>query len=124
MARQGTIRILLVEDEMLIRELAAEDLIDAGYDVVTASSGDEAFALFEAQPDFDLLFTDLRMPGAIDGVELARLARAMIPSLPVIYATGYDDPRITLSTEERCIRKPYDAKLVLEHLASLGLGRS
>jgi CheY-like chemotaxis protein len=114
------LRILLAEDEMLIRELAAEDLAEAGHDVVAVGSGDEALALLETDSAFDLLFTDIRMPGAVDGVELARRAKAISPDLPVIYATGYDDPQMELSPRERCIRKPYMFDDVSRLLAGLG----
>lgn len=112
-------RILLVEDEMLIRELAVEDLTEAGFDVVWASSGDEALALLDSDTDFDFLFTDIRMPGEVDGRELAVRARAIVPGLPVLYATGYDDAIGTLAEDERCVGKPYALEEVLQSLASL-----
>jgi CheY-like chemotaxis protein len=114
-------RILLAEDEMLIRELAAEDLSEAGYEVAATATGDEALARLEAGASFDLLFTDIRMPGEVDGVELARRARALNPELRVIYATGYDDPPIEPSPQERCIRKPYVFQDVQRLLTALGL---
>ncbi len=114
-------RILLAEDEMLIRELAAEDLEEAGYEVVTTATGDEALALLEGGTRFDVLFTDIRMPGQVDGLELARRARTLLPDLPVIYATGCDAPQIALSLREHCIRKPYVIDEVLRALAALGL---
>lgn len=116
------LRILLAEDEMLIRELAAEDLLEAGHEVIAVSSGDEALAVLEADRAFGLLFTDIRMPGSLDGVELAERARRLVPDLPVIYATGYDDPQMTMSARERCIRKPYLFDDVKRLLAELGLG--
>jgi CheY-like chemotaxis protein len=120
----GGVRVLLVEDEMLIRELAAEDFTDAGFEVVAATSGDEALFLLEAGRDFDLLFTDIRMPGEVDGIDLARRARSLLPTLRVIYATGYDDKLRDLTPDERCIRKPYAFSEVLGLVASLGLTSS
>ena len=72
-------KALLVEDELLVREVAAEDLGDAGFDVVAASDGDEALGILREKTDFDLLFTDIRMPGNIDGWDRAREAKQMIP---------------------------------------------
>jgi CheY-like chemotaxis protein len=118
-ARSHTGRILLVEDEMLIRELAVEDLTEAGFDVVWASSGDEALALLDGDTDFDFLFTDIRMPGTVDGRELAVRARTIVPGLPVLYATGYNDMIGTLAAHERCVCKPYALEDVLQSLASL-----
>lgn len=121
MTRQDRIRILLAEDEMLIRELAVEDLAEAGFEVVATGSGDEALAVLEADGDFALLFTDIRMPGEIDGLELARRGKAILPGLRVIYATGYEDGLVDLSSHERCIRKPYTFENLRELLAGLGL---
>ena len=121
MASDQAIRILLAEDEMLIRELAAEDFADVGFDVVATASGDEALAILEADGNFQLLFTDIRMPGRIDGIDLARRGKAIVPGLRVIYATGYEDTRIELSSRERGIRKPYEFGQVLELMRTLGV---
>src|SRR5690606_27861640 len=100
--------VLLVEDELLVRELASEDLADAGFEVTQASDGDEALGYLREGRRFDLLFTDIRMPGATDGWELAREARRLIPGLPVIYATGLGEAEDSLSPGERYVRKPYN----------------
>lgn len=113
-------RILLVEDEMLVRELALEDLTEAGHDVVSASDGDEALAIVESDRGFDLLFTDIKMPSSIDGRELAAQAKQLIPQLKVIYATGLADAGIT-DAEQRCLQKPYRREALLELVAALGL---
>lgn len=113
-------KALLVEDELLVREVAAEDLGDAGFDVVAASDGDEALGILREKTDFDLLFTDIRMPGNIDGWDLAREAKQMIPELRVIYATGFGDAGDDLATDERYVCKPYNLKDLQEALTSLG----
>jgi CheY-like chemotaxis protein len=100
-------RILLVEDEMLVRELAFEDLTDAGHDVTTAGSGDEALALLRNGPRFDVLFTDIRMPGALDGWQLAAEAKQLIPGLKVVYATGLNDDTGRMNQGELMLTKPY-----------------
>jgi len=121
MARANPLRVLLVEDEMLIRELAAEDLADAGCTVVALGNGDDALALLERDPGFDVLFTDIRMPGTIDGRELGLRARALIPEIRVVYATGYNDPQIAVSPSECCVRKPYQIEEVLQLISGLGV---
>lgn len=121
MASAHPIRVLLVEDEMLIRELAAEDLADAGCTVVALGNGDDALALLEQDRDFAVLFTDIRMPGEIDGRELGQRALAMIPDLRVVYATGYNDPQIEVSARECCVRKPYQVDEVLAQVSALGV---
>ena len=82
-------RILLVEDEGLIRLVTAEYLRDEGFEVVEAWDGDEAARLLDACDGFDVLFTDVRMPGMLDGVDVAVRARRQYPELPVLVVSGY-----------------------------------
>lgn len=110
-------RILLVEDEMLVRELAYEDLSDAGHDVTAAGSGDEALTILRQDPDFDVLFTDIRMPGEIDGWGLAEEARQIIPELKIVYATGLNDDTARMGPGERMLSKPYRKDDLLGALA-------
>ena len=81
--------ILLVEDEALLLEVLREDLADLGYATVCASDFDEALETLEQAGPLAGLLTDIRMPGAADGWELARRARALRPDLPIIYLSGY-----------------------------------
>jgi CheY-like chemotaxis protein len=113
-------RVLLVEDEVLVRELASEDLAEAGFDVTQASDGDEALARLRDGLSFDLLFTDIRMPGETDGWALARQARELIPDLRVIYATGLGDASDGLIAGERYVRKPYNLNDLRKALGDLG----
>lgn len=81
--------VLLVEDEVLIRSLFAEALRDAGCQVIEAARADEALAYIGAGGAVDVVFSDVRMPGALDGVELARQLGHLRPSLPVILTSGH-----------------------------------
>ena len=83
--------ILVVEDDRDVRELAMAVLEAAGYRVLEAPSGDAAHWLLLAHPDLriDLLFTDIVMPGRLDGIDLAQEARSLRPGLKVLYATGF-----------------------------------
>ena len=112
--------VLLVEDELLVREMAAEDLGEIGFAVTPASDADEALAILREGNGFDLLFTDIRMPGSIDGWELAREAKQMIPALKVIYATGFGDAGDDLTRDECYVRKPYNLKDLRQALDKLG----
>lgn len=112
--------VLLVEDELLVRELASEDLADAGFDVTAANDGDEALGHLREGRQFDLLFTDIRMPGATDGWQLAEQAKAMVPGIKVIYATGLGEAADDLSSDERYVRKPYSLSDLLKVLGDLG----
>src|SRR6187549_3469164 len=112
--------VLLVEDELLVRELASEDLADAGFTVTVANNGDEALGYLREGRRFDLLFTDIRMPGATDGWQLALEARALLPDIRVIYATGLGDAANGLEDGERYVRKPYSLSDLRHALAQLG----
>ena len=75
--RSETGRILVVEDEPLLRMTAVDLLEDEGFTVVEAGSGDEGLALLRTIPDIRVLFTDVHMPGSLDGLALARIAAAV-----------------------------------------------
>ena len=81
-------RVLLVEDEFLVRSVLADELRDQGYEVVEAETGDRAAQLLECK-SFDVLLTDVRMPGKLDGIDLAHRARSARPTLPVLVVSGY-----------------------------------
>lgn len=114
-------RILVVEDEVLIRELAVEQLSDAGHAVTAARNGEEALRLLQHEDAFDLLFTDIRMPGEIDGWELAREARRIHPGLSVIYASGFAGGDASIVDNARVIGKPYLFDEVRGALQDLGI---
>lgn len=81
--------ILIAEDEPMLTHMLTDVLEDLGYTVVAASSGQQALALVEQGTEFDLLLTDVVMPGKFGGFELARLVRKLRPEVPVIYTSGY-----------------------------------
>lgn len=107
-------RVLLVEDEPLIRMILSEALADEGFEVLEAASGDEAAGLAE-RAGFDLLLTDIQMPGRLDGVALARHLLQSRPDLPVIYVTGRPESldRIERRHRDAYIRKPYSPSEVI-----------
>lgn len=109
-------KILLVEDEMLVRELALEDLSEAGHEVTAAGSGDEALTILQRDKAFDVLFTDIRMPGELDGWQLADEARELIPTLKIIFATGLNDDADWKRPEDRMLAKPYRKDELLQAL--------
>ena len=91
---RGAERVLVVEDEPMVRALVSHVLAAQGYDVRTASNGDEALALAEhADGELDLLISDVVMPG-LNGVELARRLRSRWPGLKVLLISGYSDSRL------------------------------
>ena len=81
--------ILAVDDVAEVLELVAAILSDLGYEVVCACNGEAAMEVLSNGKHFDLLFTDIMMPGELHGFELARRAKAICPAIKVIYLTGY-----------------------------------
>jgi CheY-like chemotaxis protein len=102
-------RILVVEDEFLIRLTLVEALGDEGFEVVEAESGDAGLLALQADGSIQLLLTDIQLPGSLDGRGLARRARETRPELPIIYMTGRPDPaaEAAATPNERYIAKPY-----------------
>ncbi len=82
-------RILVAEDKKEVLAVLDTILTRAGYQVTPVSTGDAAFTAFEANPTYDLLLTDIMMPGRLQGMELARFLRQLKPDLPVIFISGY-----------------------------------
>lgn len=108
-APQPTQRILVVEDEYLIRLTLTEALGDEGFDVIEASSGDAALPILQEDATIALLLTDIQMPGALDGRQLAAAARLARPALPVLFMTGRPDAAAGApgSALDGYIAKPY-----------------
>ena len=104
----GPATVLVVEDEALIRMHAADSLEDCGYRVLEAGDADEALRILEEHGEVDVLFTDVNMPGAIDGLELAGIVHDRCPRLGLIITSGRGTPdpaRLPLSSIY--IAKPY-----------------
>jgi two-component system, response regulator PdtaR len=81
--------ILVVEDEILIRLCLVDDLIRAGFRVLQASDADEALMILRTSEPVDLLLTDVWMPGSMDGLQLAAMARSMRPQLKIAILSGH-----------------------------------
>ncbi len=102
-------RVLIVEDEFLIRLMLAESLTDEGYDVAEASSGEEALNILAGDPGaVQLALTDIQLGAAMDGYELAHRLRALAPALPIIFMTGRPDVTAgQMTARDRLVSKPY-----------------
>ena len=100
-------KILVVEDEFLIRLSLTEALADAGFAVTDAETADVALPLLQSGK-FDLLITDIQLPGTMNGADLARAARTKQPSLPIIYISGCPADHSPLSPYDLYIGKPYE----------------
>ena len=111
--------IIVVDDEPDILQYIREILRHVNYEVITATSGDEAWILFEEhQPEIDMVLTDVVMPGFIDGLELAAKIHQIDPSLPVLFVTGAlpegDARAVGIVEKELLVRKPFSPKQLIE----------
>jgi PAS domain S-box-containing protein len=115
----GAHKILVVEDRVELREMVVTFLRGVGYDIVEASNGAEALALIESAGHLDLLFTDIVMPGGMNGAELARQAKALSPEMRVLYTTGYvrSDDAAALGEDVLVLKKPYALSELAEIVA-------
>src|SRR5664279_2577209 len=112
--------VLVVEDEFLLRMDAAEMIGDAGFDVVEAANADEAIAILEARPDIHVVFTDIQMPGSMDGLKLARFVRNRWPPIKIVATSG----RVAVEAEDLpagsvFLPKPYRGTDVVTTLREL-----
>ncbi|MFN3614209.1 MAG: PAS domain-containing protein, partial [Rubrimonas sp.] len=101
--------VLMVEDDPMVREHVAAQLTSLGYRIVVARDGREALTLLTERPDVELLFTDIVMPGGMNGRSLAELARALRPDLPILFTTGFEATAAEGGAMQavRVLRKPY-----------------
>ena len=103
-------RVLLVEDEAVLRELAAENLLDAGFSVMEAGDGTEGLEALRSDIRIDVLLSDIKLPG-MNGYELAEAAKALRPQLKVILMTGYAPTPLPPALERvvyRVLQKPFE----------------
>ncbi|MCO6416477.1 ATP-binding protein [Siccirubricoccus sp. KC 17139] len=116
--------ILVVEDDERVREVAAETLRDAGFRVVAAQDALEAMALLRRGEQFDVLFSDIVMPGGMTGIELAQQATRLRPTLPVLLATGFAGT-VEGGTDHNfeVMPKPYDQAVLVRRIAELAKAR-
>lgn len=115
--------IFVVEDDFLIRTILVEELVDAGFDVREAGTGDEAVAMLaNLDPPPRVLVTDVHMPGQHDGIRLAAHVRRRLPDIPVIYTTGRPDALAhlgRLGEGQVLVRKPYTPAEIISRIQQL-----
>lgn len=117
----GVAHVLVAEDDILVRVVLAEELRAVGFAVIEASSADDALAYIRAGGKVDLVFSDIQMPGVLDGRQLAALIATDHPAIPVILTSG--DAQLGASvTTELFVDKPYSiARIVTLFFSVLGL---
>ena len=102
--------ILIVEDETLIRWGAVKRVQDAGFEVLEAANADEAIQILEGRSDIRVIFTDIHMPGHMDGLKLAHAVRCRWPPIKIIVTSGHGFPNEQALPEGgRFVPKPYNS---------------
>jgi CheY-like chemotaxis protein len=112
--------VLIVEDEFLQRMNAAEMIGDAGFNVVEAGNADEAIAILEGRPDIRVVFTDIQMPGSMDGLKLAQFVRGRWPPIKIVATSGFVNVgKGDLPEGSRFLPKPYRPEQIVAALREL-----
>ena len=117
--RRVRARVLVVEDELSVREVLSEELREAGFTVLEASNAREALDLLHANTALDLVITDIAMPGPMDGVGLARRLKAEVPGLIVVLTSGLAPKCRIDEFSGGFFLKPYRIETLVSHLDSL-----
>jgi CheY-like chemotaxis protein len=110
--------ILVVEDEVLVRMVVADELRNAGYTVIEASNAHEAVDLLRNSADVRLIFSDVRMPGTMDGVGLARIVRSEFPMIKIVLTSANLTCR-DWAEHDGFFPKPYDATEIVNRIETL-----
>jgi two-component system, response regulator PdtaR len=122
--RPSTARILVVEDEVLICAVIAEELRAAGFSVIEAGRADEALAYIKAGEQVDLVFSDIQTPGSLNGLQLAKTLRDKYPDIPVILTSGNALPYTTSRKQSHSYPRSWlKSPPVNHHERSLHLNR-
>ena len=111
--------ILIVEDEPFVRMLGADLLEEAGFDVLQAASGDEALRVLEATPEVRAVFSDIDMPGSLDGLGLARHICRCWPRIGVVLTSGHRIRAEMIPRESRFLAKPYDGPALVRQIEEI-----
>jgi len=118
--QSGTPVVLIVEDEFLLRSHAVDMIAGAGFEVVEAANADEAIEILEARRDITVVFTDIQMPGSMDGLKLARAVRGRWPPIKIIATSGqFDVGTADLPEGGRFLPKPYNSTQITGVLREL-----
>jgi two-component system, response regulator PdtaR len=116
--RARTARILVVEDEVLIRALIAEELRLEGFSVIEADRADDALSYIKAGEQVDLVFSDIQTPGSLNGLQLAEILRDKYPDMSVILTSGNALPR-HVGIVAAFVPKPYDVTQAIALMSAI-----
>jgi CheY-like chemotaxis protein len=117
---RGTLgRVLIVEDEALLLDIIATEMEDEGFTVIRATDADAALTVLRGPDVIDVLFTDIRLPGSMNGWRLGETARQLRRDLPIMYATGYTDQALAGVDRRRFFQKPYRIADVIQTIRDI-----
>jgi CheY-like chemotaxis protein len=112
--------VLIVEDEMLLRMRAVDMVEDAGYIPLEAVDADEAVAILESRSDIALMFTDIQMPGSMDGLKLAHAVHERWPPIKIILVSGQLRPAmVEIPADSRFFGKPLEAEEMIAEMRNM-----
>jgi CheY-like chemotaxis protein len=112
--------VLVVEDEMLLRMRAVDMVEDAGFTSIEAVDADQAVAILESRSDIALLFTDIQMPGSMDGLKLAHAVHKRWPPIKIILVSGQLKlADLDIPSDSRFFGKPLEAKVMIAQIQSM-----
>ena len=111
--------VLVVEDEILIRMMVSESLRQAGCEVFEAASADEALEVLSASASPDVLVTDVKMPGCVDGLELASRVRKTLPELKVVITSGHALAQSADGVADAFLAKPFALEQLVGRVRAL-----
>ncbi|HEY2754242.1 MAG TPA: response regulator [Pseudolabrys sp.] len=115
--------VLVVEDDLLQRIYASSILEDAGFEVVEAANANEAILILEARKDIRVVFTDIEMPGSIDGLKLARAIRDRWPPIELILTSGrHRLGADAIPARGRFLAKPYEPDVLIAVISAFAAG--
>jgi two-component system, response regulator PdtaR len=110
--------VLIVDDEVLLRLLVADELRERGFTVVEASNADEALSILQSGTTVHVLFTDVQMPGALNGIDLARVVAHEWPEVELLVTSGHVSGA-ELDQPATFFPKPYDPREIAARIAAL-----
>jgi CheY-like chemotaxis protein len=112
--------VLVVEDEVMLRMRAVDMVEDAGFTPVEAGDADEAVAILESRSDIALLFTDIQMPGSMDGLKLAHAVHERWPPIKIILVSGQlKVANIAIPADSRFFGKPLEAREMIAEMQKM-----
>jgi len=115
--------VLVVDDSADVAEVTSSLFEHLGYETIYRDSAESALKLLEAGTKIDLVFSDIVMPGTIDGVGLAREIRSRYPNLPIALTTGYSDAARSAPSNLKILRKPFDTEALREFIQGIASPR-